>query len=352
MRAEGARRRLGGRVAARFRLPGLPGWLAALLGNRLAALGCAILLLFVLGAIFAPLLTAYRPNDYVPDISAAPSPAHPFGTTHAGEDVLSWVLYGARFSLLVGLVAGLLTTVLSVLVGMTGGYLGGAADEWFTVLTNIFLVVPQLPLLIVLASYLQTSGALAIILVISITGWAFGARVLRSQTLSLRNRDFVLAARISGESTWRIILTEIMPNMISIIASTFIFAFIGAIMAESGLEFLGIGDVNTPSWGTALYWAQNNQTLLTGEWWHFLFPGMAIALTATACTFVNYGIDEVSNPRLRPVRLPRHLRRAYEAGATRRGPRRGNHSAGTGQPPLRGHEAGTAPTEAERQRVP
>ena len=136
-----------------------------------------------------------------------------------------------------------------------------------------------------------------------VLSWAWGARVLRSQTLALRSRDFVQAALVSGESTWRLIFAEIMPNMISLIASSYIFAFIGAILTESGLEFLGFGDVNNISWGTTLYWAQTNSTLLTGEWWHFLFPGLAIALTATACIFINYGIDTISNPRLRVIKV-------------------------------------------------
>jgi peptide/nickel transport system permease protein len=283
----------------------LPAWIGLLFSKWLAAIGCIMLAIITLLCIFAPLLTSYAPGTMADTPSMAPSAGHWFGTNQQGEDVLSQVLYGGRFSLFIGVTAGLATTVLSVIVGMTAGYVGGWLDEILGVITNIFLVIPQLPLLIVLGAYLQAPGPVSLILVISLTGWAWGARILRSQTLSLRNRDFVQAAIISGESTWRIVFREIMPNMISLIASTLIFAFIGSIMAESGLEFLGIGDVNTTSWGTTLYWAQTNQTLLTGAWWHFTFPGLALALTATACTFVNYGIDTISNPRLRKVRMPK-----------------------------------------------
>jgi peptide/nickel transport system permease protein len=293
----------------------LPNWVGLLLSNWMALIGCIMLSIIILLCIFAPLLAAYAPSDMADMPSMAPSSAHWFGTNQQGEDVFSQVLYGGRFSLFIGVTAGLATTVLSVFVGMTAGYVGGWLDEVLGVITNIFLVIPQLPLLIVLGAYLQAPGPISLILVISLTGWAWGARILRSQTLSLRNRDFVQAATISGESTWRIVFREIMPNMISLIASTMIFAFVGSIMAESGLEFLGIGDVNTISWGTTLYWAQTNQTLLTGAWWHFTFPGLALALTATACTFVNYGIDTISNPRLRKVRMPK-MRTVNEARAS------------------------------------
>ncbi len=292
-------------VANARRRFGLPLWAKLLLSNRFAAIGLFILLLFALAAIFAPLLTQYGPGDMVALPSQPPSAEHWFGTNHQGQDIFSQVVYGARLSLFVGVVAAFLTTALSIIVGMTAGYVGGGLDGVLGVIMNVFLVIPQLPLLIVFAAYLPVKSVFAIILVISITGWAWGGRVLRSQTLSLTNRDFVHAAIISGESTWRIIFYEIMPNMVSLIASSFIFGFIGAIQTESGLEFLGFGDINNISWGTTLYWAQENSTLLTGEWWHFLFPGLAIALTITAGVFVNYGIDAISNPRLRAIKNPK-----------------------------------------------
>jgi peptide/nickel transport system permease protein len=186
---------------------------------------------------------------------------------------------------------------------MPAGYVGGWVDDALGVVMNIFLVVPQLPLVIVLAAYLPIKGAASMILIISLTSWAFGARVLRSQTLTLASRDFVLAAVISGESRRRIIFGEVMPNMISLIVSTFIFAFTGAILTEAGLEFLGFGDINSTSWGTMLYWAEVNSALLTGAWWHFVFPGLALALAATACVFINNGIDAISNPRLRVIKM-------------------------------------------------
>jgi peptide/nickel transport system permease protein len=283
----------------------MPQWVGVLFSNRLALLGIVILAIILLMAILAPLLTPYAPGDMVAQPSQAPSSDHWFGTNHQGQDVFSQVAYGARFSLFIGAACGLAITFLATVLGMTAGYLGGWLDDALGVVMNVFLVIPTLPLLVVLAGYLPFKGVATMILVISLTGWAWGARVLRSQTLSLRNRDFVQAALISGESTWRLIFAEIMPNMISLIVSTFIFAFTGAILADTALEFLGFGDVNNISWGTTLYWAQTNSTLLTGEWWHFLFPGLAVALTTAACIFINYGIDAISNPRLRMVKAPK-----------------------------------------------
>lgn len=292
-------------TAPRRRRLSPPGWVRLLLSNRLAAIGCVVLLIFVLAAIFAPLLTPYAPGDMITQPGQAPSGDHWFGSNQQGEDVFSQVVYGARYSLFIGFATGLATTFLAIVIGMIAGYVGGWLDDALGVVMNVFLIIPQLPLLIILAAYIPVKGAAAMVIVISITGWAWGARVLRSQTLALRSRDFVEAARVSGESAWRITFAEIMPNMISLIASSYIFAFIGAILTESGLEFLGLGDVNNVSWGTTLYWAQNNTALLTGQWWHFLFPGLAIALTATACIFINYGIDAISNPRLRVTKTPK-----------------------------------------------
>jgi len=178
-------------------------------------------------------------------------------------------------------------------------------------------VIPQLPLLIVASAYLPVKGGEGMILILSITGWAWGARVLRAQTLSLRNRDFVHAAFVSGESTWRIVFFEILPNMVSLLVSSFIFTFIGAVLAEAGLEFLGFGDINTISWGTSLYWAQQTSTLMTGEWWCFVFPGLAIALTITSLVFINYGIDAISNPRLRAIKIAKQYRKQIQAQAAR-----------------------------------
>lgn len=287
----------------------VPNWVKLLLGNPLAAAGCVVLAIFILAAIFAPLLTSNDPSN-IGGYSRylAPSADHPFGTDYSGIDVFAEFLYGARVTLAVGAVTGIVTTFLSIVIGMTAGYIGGWLDDVLGVIMNVFLVIPQLPLLLVFAAYLPLKGTYAIIIVISVTGWAWGARVLRSQTLSLRSRDFVQAARMSGEATGRIIFREVMPNMISLTVSSFIFAVIGAIFAEASLEFLGLGDPSAVSWGTILYNAQQYSALQDSAWWAFMFPGLAIALTVTACVFINYGIDAISNPRLRTVKVGRAYR--------------------------------------------
>jgi peptide/nickel transport system permease protein len=156
-----------------------------------------------------------------------------------------------------------------------------------------------LPLLLVVYSLLPTRGPVVMVLILGLTTWAVEARILRSQALTLRNRDFVEAAKVSGERTWRIVFGEIMPNMVSSIAAGFLLVFYLSIIFAAGLEFLGFGDVNKITWGTTLYWAQNNSSVLQGNWWHFVFPGVALALSVAALVFINFGVDELANPRLR-----------------------------------------------------
>lgn len=267
--------------------------------NKKARIGVIIFAVFVLAAIFGPLVAPYGAKVNTFPRSANGSAAHWLGTTAAGEDVLSQLISGARISVLVGVVAGGLATVVAVVIGLGWGYLRGFVSDTINFIVNLFLVIPALPLMIVIATYLQNGGIAVIIVVIVITGWAWGARVLRSQTQSLRGRDFVIAARFSGDSAPRIIFREILPNMISIIASSFFGAATAAILAEAGLEFLGLGDSSIVSWGTMLYWAQNSSALLTGQWVLLFAPGLCIALLAMSLTLINFGVDVISNPRLR-----------------------------------------------------
>lgn len=214
---------------------------------------------------------------------------------------------GARVSLTIGFVSAIGATVLSVVVGLSAGYFGGIVDDVLSLLINVFLVIPSLPLAIVLASF-GPKGPSTILLVLLFTTWAWGARVLRSQTLSMRHRDFVEAARAVGETPLRIIFAEILPNEIAIVASSFVTTFIYTILTEVALEFLGLGNVLGNSWGVMLFWAQNDQALLTGGWWLFLPPGICIALLGAGLAFMNYGIDELANPRLRKERVRRRAK--------------------------------------------
>lgn len=267
--------------------------------NRKARFGLIVVGVFVLMAIVAPWVTPYAAtaNDF--PRSQGPSGAHWFGTTAAGQDVFSQLIYGSRISVLVAFVAGILATLVAAIIGLSWGYLRGTASEVVNFFVNLFLVIPALPLMIVIAAYMQNSGLGMIIFVIVLTGWAWGARVLRSQAQSLRSRDFVTAAQFSGDSAWRIIFKEILPNMTSIIAASFFGAATAAILAQAGLSFLGLGDTSQISWGSMLFWAQNSNALLTGQWVLLLAPGLCIALLATALTLVNFGVDGLSNPRLR-----------------------------------------------------
>ena len=275
-------------------------WLS---GNPKVAFGLLIVGFFVLVAILGPIIIHYDPAAFSSDVLRPPSAAHWLGTTQTGQDVFSQVVIGTRASLLLGFVAGFLATVISVIVGLTAGYFGGLVDDALSLCMNIFLVLPALPLAVVLAAYFPFRGPLPIAIIVTITGWAWGARVLRAQTLSMRRREYVEAARVSGETTLRIIFAEILPNEIAIVAAGLVGTVIYAILAQVGLEFLGLGDVTVISWGTMFYWAQNNEALLLGAWWWFLAPGCCVALLGAGLAFINFGIDELANPRLR--RVPR-----------------------------------------------
>jgi peptide/nickel transport system permease protein len=267
--------------------------------NPKAATGLVMLGIFGLLAVIGPWIAPYDPSQRGPDLVQAPSARHWFGTSHLGQDIFSQVLVGTRSVILVGFVAGLVATALSVLIGVTAGYLGGAADDGLSALSNVFLVIPALPLIIIITSTIEASGDVVVALVIGLTSWAWGARVLRAQTLSLRRRDYVEAARATGERTWRIIGFEVLPNLTAIIASNFVGTVIFAVMSEITLAFIGISGLSDWNWGTILYWAQGQQALAQGAWWWFVPAGLAIALLGTALSLVNFGIDEFVSPRLR-----------------------------------------------------
>lgn len=267
--------------------------------NKKAAFGLGILLFFVIIAIFAPYIAPYSPNYMGFTPLQSPNWQHLLGTTATGQDIFSRVIWGTRLSLFVGIVTGLIATVLSVVVGLTAGYFGGLVDDILVMIANIFLVIPGLPLIIILAAYITIKGIWTIVFVISITGWAWGARVLRSQMMTLKNRDFVKASVVVGEKPLHIIFSDIFPNMLGLIVANFFGASIYAVLSEAGLEFLGLGDSSAVSWGTILYWSQNNQAMLFGLWQWMAVPGLLIALLGTSFALMNFAVDELTNPRLR-----------------------------------------------------
>lgn len=281
-----------------------------LTANGKVMIGLIIVSFFVLLALVGPFFVTFDTNAFGPDVSVGPSPAHLLGTTSYGQDVLAQVIIGTRVSVALGFITGIIATIISVIVGLVSGYIGGWIDEVLSVLSNVFLVLPALPLAIVLASFLPYKGPLTIGFVLTITGWSWGARVLRAQTLSMRSREFVVAAKSTGEPTLRIIFFEIFPNEIGVVVAQLLGTIIYVILAEAGLEYLGLGDQGNVSWGTMLYWAGNNDALLLGSWWWFVPPGLCIALLGAGLAFLNFGIDEIANPRLRAVPAPKAKRDA------------------------------------------
>jgi peptide/nickel transport system permease protein len=264
-----------------------------------AVAGLVLLGLYVLLAIIGPWIAPYDPGARSNDLVQPPSAAHWFGTTHLGQDVFSQILAGTRSVMYVGFLAGIVATVLSVLVGVTSGYLGGRADDGLSVLTNVVLVIPAIPLMIIITSALNNASDTLIALVIGLTSWSWNARVLRAQTLSLRRRDFVEAARATGEKPWRIIVFELLPNLTAVIASGFVGTVIFAVLSEITLAFIGITSNTGWNWGTILFWAQGQQALGQNAWWWFVPAGLAIAVLGTALSLINFGIDEFVSPRLR-----------------------------------------------------
>jgi peptide/nickel transport system permease protein len=287
----------------------IPGWLSLLLQNPKSRLGLFLIGFMVTLSLIAPLISVAHPNDF--NMLAAkqgPSWNHLFGTTDQGSDIFSQVMMGSRRSLLLGFTAAALATAVAATLGITAAYSGGIVDDVINFLTNVFLVIPPIPLLVVTSGYLKSKGMATMVIILVLALWAFEARILRGQALSLRNRDFVLAAKAAGEPTRRIVFGELMPNMISRIAAAFVLVFYVALLTEAGLEFLGLADMSKTSWGVTLYWAQVNSTVLQGEWWPFFFPGLALAITVLGLVLLLAGIDEVSNPRLRAERTARKSR--------------------------------------------
>jgi peptide/nickel transport system permease protein len=286
---------------------------ASLVKNRKALSGLILFALTVLLAAFPGLFT----SDHDPDVIGAYSPnlgvstAHLLGTTSYGQDIYSQLVYGAGQVLLIALAAGACATVLSVLIGITAAYMGGIVDELLSLLTNVVLILPTFPLMIILAKYAGQSN-LVMIFVLVATGWSYGANQMRAQALSLRNRDFLEAARVRGERRSYIILFEMMPTMTSLIVANFLGAALYSVLAASGLQFIGLGNTSQDSWGTMLYWANSQEALQAGNALWIIAPGLAIAVLSAAFALMNYAFDEIGNPALRPVRR-KDLRRSRKA---------------------------------------
>ncbi|MFI0898171.1 ABC transporter permease [Streptomyces sp. NPDC020983] len=276
----------------------LPAWSPKL------AVGLGLVVAIALFGLVGPLF-AGDPDTIRNMGLTAPSGDHWLGTTQTGQDVLAQLTHATRGSLQIGLLVGVMATAMSAVVGVIGGYVGGIVDEVFSLFSNVMLVIPGLPLVIVISGFVPADqrGSWTIALVLALTGWAAAARVLRAQTLSVRNRDYVAAARVVGEKRWRVICVEILPNLLPVLASQFVFSVIAAILSEAGLSFLGLGASNSSTLGTMLYFAQNGFALQREAWWWFVPPGLIIAAFGCGLALINLSLDEIINPRLRrPVR--------------------------------------------------
>ncbi|WP_156250414.1 ABC transporter permease [Pseudactinotalea terrae] len=300
--------------------------LPSLWSNPKVRFGLVVVGFFTALAVLGPWLTESvlgvdpRAND-ISAIASPPSAEHWLGTTQFGQDVLAQLVAGARGSMFVGVLAALIGTALAIAFGVTAGYFGGTVDHILNFVTNLFMVMPVLPLIFIVSGYLRGTGLWVIAVIIGVFGWAGGARTLRAQTLSVRNRDFVLGMRMLGESHGRLVAVEVLPHLVGWIASMFLGALIGGILAEAGLAFLGISDSGSISWGSMIQAAQSQSAVLRGIWWWFVPPGLCIALIGTAAAMINFGVDELANPKLRAGtrRVIRRTRRAERAVAAEGG---------------------------------
>jgi peptide/nickel transport system permease protein len=292
------------------------------LRQKKAVAGFVIVAALCLMALFAPLLAPGDPSARVGRSHQPPTVEHYFGTTKMGRDVYSQFVWGARPSLTVGFVTGLAITAIGTAIGLIAGYFGGRTDATLDLITNAVLVIPNIPLLILLASFAGTVGPVAIMAIIALTSWPWGARMTRSQTLALKNREFVVAARMVGEPSWRVIFVEILPNLVPLTGINLVGSIIYAIVAQTTLEYLGFGDPLNVTWGTMLYNAQNSSAIIIGAWWDIGTPAIGIALVGLGLALLNFTFDEIANPQLRSgPALSRWLRlnrlRARELEAAR-----------------------------------
>jgi peptide/nickel transport system permease protein len=270
--------------------------------NRKATAGVILLLFFCFLGLFPGLIAGDNPNAEIYGRSMGISSSHLLGTTAYGQDLFAQVVWGTRQVMIIAFGAGLAATAIAAIIGVTAAYVGGATDGVLNLITDVLLVIPLFPLLIVIAAYVQNSGTVVLIAVLTLTGWSYTARQLRSQALSVRHRDFLEAAKVRGERALYVVCVEILPTMTSLLVAAFLTNALYAVLFASSLQFIGLGDPNATSWGTMLYWAENNEALQTGQYLWAIVPGALIALLGAAFALLNYAFDEIGNPALRPVR--------------------------------------------------
>lgn len=267
--------------------------------SRIGKVGLVLVVSMILMGIFAPIIAPYRYDDWVGDILSPPTSRHILGTNHYGQDLLSRLIWGSRISLIVGFTAASLSILIGTLIGMISGYYGGTMDTILMRITDVFISIPTLPLMLVLVS-LFGKGLGNIILALVLLGWTGTARTVRSQTLSLRERPLTEAAKAIGASDFHILTRHILPNVLPLVLATMIIRVVDAILSEAGLSFLGFGvPFGPPSWGIILHFADRKGAITRGMWWWFLPPGIMIMLLVLGFSFINHAIDQIINPRLR-----------------------------------------------------
>ena len=276
-------------------------WLYIILRHPQARIGVGIVLALILMGVLAPLIAPGDPSKYLNALNKPPTKEHILGIDPLGRDEFGLVVWGARITLTIGFGTAALAMIIATAVGMTAGYFRGIVDDILVLIMNLFLVIPGLPLLIILAAYLHPNTG-TVIMTLALTGWAFHARIIRSMTLSLREKDYVAASIVAGEGNFTIIFRQILPNLINLIVGGFIGTSIYGIAASTALAFLGLTNMEDISWGTNLFWAQNGNSLLLGAWWVFVPSGFMVALSALGLAWINFGMDEITNPRLRAER--------------------------------------------------
>lgn len=269
--------------------------------NKMGMVGFILLIVAILMAIFAPFLAPYDPYEVVrvtiDDIYAPPSLEHPLGTDDAGKDVLSNFIYGARVSLVVGFFASFISIVIGGTVGISAGFFGGRLENALMRFTDIMLVIPDFPLIVLLVALTKPS-LLNIILVIGLLGWTGSARLVRSQTLSVKQRKYVLRARAIGAGNWHIVRWHIFPLVLPLIVVNTVLVISLAILNESVLAFLGLSDPTRISWGQMLHFAFTRGAMSAGAWWALVTPGLGIVWLVLGCTLLGQGLEQVFNPRL------------------------------------------------------
>ena len=284
--------------------------------NPKATIGIFLIAMVLLLTLGAPIFTKFEAGFRSDQYRVSPNSEFVLGTTQLGRDVWAQTLFGGRTSLLVGVLAGVIAVTLSTVIGITAGYFGGIVDGIITTIINIAMVIPQIPLLLIIAALMGGVSPLLIGILIGFTSWAWGARVLRSQTMSIRNREFIYSAETLGETKFRRLFAEVMPNMLSMMSSAFVGTIVYAIMAQATLEYIGFGDPLSVTWGTMLYNAQNTAALKTGAWWELLGPCLGLIILGSGLTLINFSIDELSNPKLKAQRIMAGYYKARKADMT------------------------------------